>query len=181
MEPFAHRAPSRRVNPGPFAAQRRRWPRLLWAPLCCAAALWALPPALPRAEAAGPPKAAALPTTVSPALARQARALVQAQLEAFAADDAHRAFSFATPSIRKVFEGPDQFLEMVRTNYPVVYRPSSVTFLKAAWVDGELTQGVQMTDETGAVWLAVYHLEKQRDKTWRIAGCDVFPSQGRMV
>ena len=64
---------------------------------------------------------------------------------------------------------------------PVVRRPGSVTFLKAIWIDGELTQGVQLSDESGAVWYAVYHLEQQRDKSWRIAGCDVFPSQGKMV
>ena len=57
------------------------------------------------------------------------RAVIEAQLAAFAADDAARAFSYAAPGIREVFGTPDRFLAMVRSGYPVVYRPASVTFL----------------------------------------------------
>jgi Domain of unknown function (DUF4864) len=165
--------------------ERKTTPRLLtaraWlAALCCALAL----PFLPAARAApgtAPPHAASAPAPVSASLARRARTVVQAQLNAFAADDASRAFSFASPGIRKAFDGPEHFMAMVKAHYPVVHRPASVTFLKAAWIDGALTQGVQLADATGTVWLAVYQLEQQRDKSWRIAACEVFPSQGRMV
>ena len=109
------------------------------------------------------------------------RAVVEAQLSAFAADDAKRAFSYAAPAIREMFGSPDRFLEMVRAGYPVVYRPASVVFLNPEWVEGQLLQGVHMTDAGGALWLAIYRLERQPDKSWRIAGCEVQRSVGKMT
>ena len=113
--------------------------------------------------------------------ARAVRAVVEAQLSAFAADDAKRAFSYAAPSIREMFGTPARFMEMVRAGYPVVYRPASVVFLNPEWVEGQLVQGVHLTDASGALWLAVYRLERQPDKSWRISGCDVQPSSGKMT
>ena len=112
---------------------------------------------------------------------RAVRAVVEAQLAAFAADDAKRAFSYAAPSIREMFGSPDRFMEMVRTGYPVVYRPASVIFLNPEWVQGQLVQGVHLTDASGNLWLAVYQLERQPDKSWRISGCTAQPSSGKMT
>ncbi len=75
----------------------------------------------------------AQPQTVSAADMRTARAVVQAQLDAFAADDAPRAFSLAAPGLREVFGNADRFMAMVRSSYPVVYRPASVAFLVPEW------------------------------------------------
>ena len=110
---------------------------------------------------------------VSDADALAARAVVSAELQAFASDDAKRAFSYAAPSIRAMFGTPERFLAMVRTGYPVVYRAAGMTFLIPLHVDGDLVQGVHLTDGDGALWLATYRLERQPDGTWRIAGCDV--------
>jgi len=118
---------------------------------------------------------------VSPADSRAARGVVEAQLDAFAAEDAKRAFSYAAPSIREMFTTPDQFMAMVRGGYPVVYRPRSVTFLNPEWVQGQLVQGVHLTDSSGGLWLAIYRLERQPDKSWRISGCEVQPSSGKMT
>jgi len=71
------------------------------------------------------------------------RAVVEAQLDAFAADDAKKAFSLAAPSIRAMFETPEKFVAMVRAGYPVVYRPASVTFLQPLWVQRQLVLGVR--------------------------------------
>ena len=38
-----------------------------------------------------------------------------------------------------------------------------------------------MTDGAGEVWLAVYTMQRQRDKSWRINGCQVAESAGRAV
>lgn len=119
--------------------------------------------------------------SVSEADASAARTLVTAQLEAFAKDDAKRAFSYAAPSIRAMFETPERFLAMVRSGYPVVYRPAGVTFLIPLQVDGDLVQGVHLTDGAGALWLATYRLERQPDGSWRIAGCGVQPATGKMI
>ena len=109
------------------------------------------------------------------------RAVVEAQLDAFAADDAKKAFSLAAPAIRAMFETPEKFVAMVRAGYPVVYRPASVTFLQPLWVQRQLVLGVRLTDADGGQWLATYSLERQPDKSWRISGCDVQPASGRMT
>ena len=116
---------------------------------------------------------------VSAADTQAVRAVVEAQLAAFAEDDGQRAFSYAAPSIREMFGSPERFMAMVRGSYPVVYRPSAVVFLHPAWVQGQLVQGVHLTDAGGALWLAVYQLERQPDKSWRISGCDVQPASGK--
>lgn len=115
---------------------------------------------------------------VSPADTRSARAVVQAQLAAFAAGDAERAFSYAAPSIREMFGTAERFMAMVRSGYPVVYRPATVSFLHPERNERELVQGVHLTDSTGSLWLAIYRLERQADTSWRISGCDVQPAAG---
>jgi acyl-CoA thioesterase FadM len=80
-----------------------------------------------------------------------------------------------------LFGTPERFLAMVRAGYPVVYRAASVTFLVPVRVDGELVQGVHLTDADGALWLATYRLERQRDGVLRIKGCEVQPASGKMV
>jgi hypothetical protein len=125
--------------------------------------------------------ARAVAQPVSEADARAARMVVSAQLDAFAKDDAKRAFSYAAPSIRAMFGTPERFLAMVRTGYPVVYRAAGVTFLIPLHVDGDLLQGVHLTDDAGALWLATYRLERQSDGTLRIAGCGVQPATGKMI
>jgi hypothetical protein len=118
---------------------------------------------------------------ISAAEAQAARAVISAQLAAFASDDAKRAFSYAAPSIRDMFGTPERFLAMVRAGYPVVYRGAGATFLIPLRVDGELYQGVHLTDAQGVLWLATYRLERQPDGAWRIAGCDVQPATGKSV
>ena len=110
------------------------------------------------------------------------RAVVQAQLDAFAVDDAKRAFSLAAPGIREMFGNADRFMQMVRAGYPVVYRPASVSFLKPESVGAAVViQGVRLTDASGASWRAVYQMQRQPDKSWRIGGCQVVPSDERVT
>jgi len=118
---------------------------------------------------------------VSPADARAARAVIEGQLAAFAADDAKRAFGYATPALRQQFGTPENFIEMVRTSYPVVYRPVSVLFLKPQWLAGELVQGVHMSDDQGVLWLALYQLQRQKNKSWRISACRLVQAEGRVT
>jgi hypothetical protein len=112
---------------------------------------------------------------------KNVRAVVQAQLAAFAKDDAVTAFSFAAPNVRKAVGTAEAFMAMVRRDYPVVYRPSSLAFLKPEGKDGQVIQRVQMADAQGVSWLAVYSLERQGNKAWRITGCAVVEHKGRMA
>lgn len=118
---------------------------------------------------------------VSKADAQKVRAVIQAQLDAFASDDAKRAFSYAAPGIREMFGTPERFLAMVREGYPVVYRPASVGFLKPEANGRTVIQAVEMADGDGTLWVAVYHLERQRSGAWRITGCELVPSNGKVI
>lgn len=107
--------------------------------------------------------------------------VVQSQLAAFAKDDADKAFSYAAPELRKTIGNSSAFMAMVKNSYPVVYRPASVAFLKPESSGDDVVQRVQMLDASGASWLAVYSLQRQKDKTWRISGCALVENKGRMA
>lgn len=127
---------------------------------------------------------AAAPAQAAPFTAadeKSVRSVVEHQLAAFAKDDAAKAFSLAAPNVREAVGNAAGFLAMVRKDYPVVYRPGSVAFLKAEGKGDQAIQRVQMTDAGGASWLAVYSLERQRNKAWRITGCAVVENKGRMA
>jgi len=98
------------------------------------------------------------------------RDVINQQIEAFRADDGERAFSFAAPVIRSKFGSADNFMTMVRTGYPDVYRPKAVEFrdLKR---DGErLIQEVWFLGTGGDSTIGTYIMERQEDGTWKIAG-----------
>ena len=59
---------------------------------------------------------------------------------------AARAFSYATPGIRELFGSPETFMAMVKSSYPVVYRPRNVVFQKPTMTGSDLVQPVRMTD-----------------------------------
>ena len=128
--------------------------------------IWALP-----ASAGG----------LSPKEQKQIIEVVQAQLTAFSQDDAAKAFSYAAPNIRHLVGTAENFLEMVRTQYEIVYRPSSTIFMQPNGRAGEAVLKVQMTDEDGDAWMATYTLQKQKNKTWKITGCAVSETTGTMV
>src|SRR5262245_35567759 len=98
------------------------------------------------------------------------RKVISEQIDAFAKDDGPRAFSLATAGIRATFGTPEAFMEMVRTQYQVVYRPKSVQFQSPQIVEGEVVQPVRMTDSAGQAWLAMYPM-LQEGGSWRTNGC----------
>lgn len=116
---------------------------------------------------------------LSPSDEKGVRTVVQAQLDAFAKDDAEKAFSYAAPNVREAVGTASGFMAMVRSGYPVVYRPASVAFLQPEGKDDVAIQRVQMTDASGDSWLAVYSLQRQKNTAWRITGCNVLKNKGR--
>ena len=141
--------------------------RLAWALAAAACSLTLLTPA----QAAG----------FTPADEKNVRAVVQNQLAALAQDDATKAFSFAAPNVREAVGTATQFLAMIRRSYPAIYRPASTAFLKPEGQDDSAIQRVQMEDADGNVWLATYSLNRQKNRVWRITGCQVVPTKGRMA
>ena len=105
--------------------------------------------------------------------------VVQKQLAAFAKDDTDTAFSYATPELRKSIGSASAFMAMVKRSYPVVYRPASVVFYKPEGLGKDSVQKVQMLDASGASYLAVYNLQQQKDKSWRISGCVVLENKSQ--
>lgn len=99
------------------------------------------------------------------------RSTIEAQLEAFRSGDAQRAFSFASGRIQETFGTAENFIAMVRSQYAVVIAPASVVFLMPEQVDGATLQPVQMSDERGQLWLALYSMQLDADGSWRINGC----------
>lgn len=123
----------------------------------------------------------------SPALAVEevdraaGRAAIERQLDAFKRDDAAGAYEMASPSIRSMFPSQDVFLEMVRRGYKPVYRPRSYAFGQGR-DDGEgFEQTLQVQDQDGVDWDAVYSLERQPDGSWRISGCRLVKRPGEAV
>lgn len=156
---------------GPPIAWLRR--RLLWA--LCATLLGLLAPAAAGAAALAEPDA------------RAVRKVVEAQLDAFAAGDAERAFSFASASIQAQFGDAANFMAMVRGGYPMVVKPAAVTFFIAQADDAAegakttVRQTVQMRDREGRLWMATYLLERQAGAGWRIGGCVVVADSGKSL
>jgi len=107
--------------------------------------------------------------------------VITEQLDAFAHDDAPRAFSLATTGIQAQFGTPQVFIDMVRSAYPVVYRSKTVQFEKPALVDGEVIQPVRMTDAEGRAFIAHYSMQRQANGSWRINGCQLARLPGLKV
>jgi hypothetical protein len=97
--------------------------------------------------------------------------VIQSQLDAFRADDAGAAFSYASPGIQGMFGDAGHFMAMVRTGYPPVYRPRASRFGGLVELDGRTTQKVYLTGPDGHPAMALYFMEHEPDGTWKIDGC----------
>ena len=86
-----------------------------------------------------------------PAAAQEApiESTIQSQIDAFLADDLVGAFSFASPNIKTIFGTSDNFGQMVRRAYPMVYRPREVRMGDLRDVAGAMWQRVYVTDAEG--------------------------------
>lgn len=118
------------------------------------------------------------PNKLRSAIGAQARTVIEAQLEAFAKDDAPRAYSYAAPGLQAQFGSPENFMEMVRETYAPVYRPAAVKFLDPQTSDDRVLQPVSISDQNGKAWIAVYSLVRIPDTGWRIIGCQLFQQKG---
>jgi hypothetical protein len=172
------------AEPHPDVKAMRRSPLAFARPAGVAMAAWLSPPwawlsvALMLLAVLGLPRSAAA-QTLAEHDARAVRSVVEAQLAALAADDAEKAFSYASASIRERFGDAATFMAMVQTGYPMIVRPASVAFFVPTINAGAVLQRVQMRDRNGALWLASYELQKQADASWRINGCSVTADSGK--
>ena len=108
---------------------------------------------------------------VTPADRAEIRAVINQQLDAFRRDDARGAFALASPEVQRSFGTPERFMDTVRVAYRAVYRPSAVAFLEMVVMGRDIVQQLQVTDRAGAVWVAYYGMQRQKDGRWRTSGC----------
>ncbi|MFN2646622.1 MAG: DUF4864 domain-containing protein [Burkholderiales bacterium] len=99
------------------------------------------------------------------------RVVINRQLDAFRRQDAKSAFSLASPAVQQAFGTPERFLDAVRTSYRPMVRPASVTFLEPVVFGADTVQPVRLIEQSGAVWLAYYAMQRQKDGSWRANGC----------
>lgn len=105
------------------------------------------------------------------------RSVVRQQMFAIDENNAEMAFAFASPGVQETFETSDRFLFMVRRGYSALYKPRHVEFLDLTVVNGEMVQPVRLVAQDGGVEVALYQMQRQDDKQWRINGCDLAKSE----
>lgn len=94
------------------------------------------------------------------------------QIAALRADDFERAFSFASPGIKRIFGTPERFGRMVREGYPMVHRPAEVVMLDQTARGSEVIQRVMMRDAGGRLHILAYVMV-ETPEGWRINGVQI--------
>ncbi len=109
------------------------------------------------------------------------RRVIEQQIDAFKRDDATGAYSFAAPGIQKIFPTAEIFMRMVRQGYQPVYRPRSYAFDELTRIEGKLVQPVRVVGPDGVPVTALYIMERQPDRSWKIGGCVLTRAPGRGI
>jgi len=111
------------------------------------------------------------PPGVSAADREAIRSIIRSQVDAFRRDDGETAFGYASPMIREMFGTSDNFMDMVRQGYPMVYRPRVFDFAEIVMMNGAPTQKVHVVGPDGRPVDAFYPMTRLPDGSWRINGC----------
>ncbi len=94
---------------------------------------------------------------------------IQSQIDAFQVDDFSTAFTYASPTIKKLFGSAQRFGSMVKNGYPMVWRPTDVQFLELRRQGPFLFQKVLVRDAQGAPHVLEYNMI-ETDQGWQIDG-----------
>lgn len=102
---------------------------------------------------------------------KAAQGTIESQLNAFRAGDGELAYSYAAPTIQRLFPTAELFMGMVDRAYQPVRNPRNFAFGKAEDMGGgKIAQQVLLTGPDGKEYEALYTLELQPDGIWRITG-----------
>jgi hypothetical protein len=113
----------------------------------------------------------ARPEKVTATDVAEIHAVINRQIEAFSRDVARGAFALVSPEVQRAFRTPEKYLDVVRTAYRAVYRPSRIEFLDLVLLGEDVVQQLQVIDRSGGVWVAYYAMQRQIDGSWRTNGC----------
>ena len=95
--------------------------------------------------------------------------IISRQLEAFLSGDFPRAYSYASPDIKRIFPTLERFMSMVQTGYLPVLRPGNYAFGKSEQMaDGRIQWEVLIDGPDGKGYTATYFMERQEDGTWKV-------------
>lgn len=108
---------------------------------------------------------------------REIQGVIRDQIEAFRADDFAGAFEHASPGIQKFFGSSQRFGQMVQQGYPMVWRPSGLTFLEQRNDGGLIWQRLLVRDAQGRGHVLDYQMI-QTENGWKINGVQLSPSAG---
>jgi hypothetical protein len=114
--------------------------------------------------------------TVSKADRLAIQRVIVDQIRAFQREDDLAAFSLAAPDIRRQFGSAQAFVTMVKLGYEPIFHNRSTMFLEAAVIDGSIIQAMRIVQSDGDVVIALFNMERQANGDWRIAGCELAPS-----
>ena len=98
-------------------------------------------------------------------------AVIRTQLDAFARNDAVKAYAQASPKIRSIFPTTELFMTMVRQGYSALIAPAFVSFLGVVDASGRPVFQVLVEGRDGRRWMAFYTMVQLDDASWRIGGC----------
>jgi len=112
---------------------------------------------------------------------QRTESVIRGQLEAMAQGDGAGAYSYAAPNIQDIFPSPDIFMAMVRDGYGALIAPSDYAFEHFEVRDDRAIQVLNVLDQNGRQWRAIYRMQRLEDGTWRIAGCMIEEIQGGNV
>ena len=100
-----------------------------------------------------------------------AQGTIEAQLRAFQSGNGELAYSYAAPSIKRIFPTVETFMGMVESGYRPVRDPTNFAFGKVQEMGaGSIVQQVLLTGPDGKEYEALYTLELQPDGVYRITG-----------
>ncbi|MEL6966263.1 MAG: DUF4864 domain-containing protein [Pseudomonadota bacterium] len=116
---------------------------------------------------------------VQTAESKAAQMVIDGQFKAFRAQDHDGAFSYAAPTLRKMFGSTDRFIGMVKGGYNAIYGAQRWEFGRHRTRSGALYQEVMLVGPLGRNWVALYTMRKQSDGTWKIAGVQIKETDNR--
>ena len=94
------------------------------------------------------------------------------QLRAFASDNFIEAFTHASPGIKDIFGTVENFSNMVKKGYPMVWRYNNFEFLKLEETPQGYSQIVRITDQNDKLFLLKYFM-KNVAGIWKISGVSI--------
>ncbi len=97
---------------------------------------------------------------------------ISEQLRAFASDNFIEAFTHASPGIKDIFGTVENFSNMVKKGYPMVWRYNNFEFLNLEETPQGYSQIVRITDQNDKLFLLKYFM-KNVAGIWKISGVSI--------